>query len=137
MSAPDEAGGPGKAVKWGPVLVWLSVIYLVSDQPDVGGLGLDIPGLDKLAHVVEYGVLGLLLGRALERKDEALSWGKMALFALGAVLFAVSDEAHQSYVPGREADLADLGADAIGLGLGLALTRWRRRRARRRADHAQ
>ena len=127
---------PAWLARWGPVLAWLSMIFVLSDQPDFGPPGLDVPGLDKLAHVVEYAILGLLLRRAGRVSRQAGWGGMMGLCALGGLLWACTDELHQARVPGREGDWRDLLADAAGLVLGLGLGAVRRRRAARRANHA-
>ncbi len=77
----------------------------------------DIPGgfSDKTAHFTEYAVFGLLLARALAGPR----WLSITLpFVLGAVaiagLYGVSDEFHQLLVPGRDFDVKDMVADALG-----------------------
>jgi VanZ family protein len=42
----------------------------------------------------------------------------IALAILFGVMYAVTDEIHQMFVPGRTADAADLVADTIGVALG-------------------
>jgi VanZ family protein len=44
------------------------------------------------------------------------------LILIGLVLFAVSDEFHQSFVPGRTASLMDVGLDLIGIFLGFSVS---------------
>jgi VanZ family protein len=67
----------------------------------------------KLAHVTEYGVLTVLLFNALRlhftHKRHALLTA-----VLVAIVYACSDEWHQSLVPGREGRLRDVGIDSIG-----------------------
>lgn len=75
--------------------------------------------LRKLAHFVEYLVLGVLLYRAI---DGTTFNPRIALRALGlAVLFAVGDELHQSFVSGRTAAAWDCLIDAAGAAAGVAL----------------
>jgi VanZ family protein len=72
-------------------------------------------GLDKLAHVATYGLLGLLLRRASGR----------FLAAVGiAVAIGLLDEWLQSAAAGRRASLLDLAADAAGAAVGAWA--WRR-----------
>jgi VanZ family protein len=74
----------------------------------------------KSVHVAEYAVLAFLVFRALEgifatgRRREA--W----CFAITA-LYAVSDELHQMFVPGRGASMVDWGIDLAGVLLAIAL----------------
>jgi VanZ family protein len=109
---------------WAPVVLWAAAIFAFSSVPDLGtGLGTWDFVLRKLAHALEFAVLGLLLARALGRAGVA--------FALGA-LYAVSDEIHQSFVPGRAASLRDVLLDSAGVAAGvlcwLLVTQRRQRR---------
>lgn len=118
---------------WVPALVWAAVIFAASSRPR---LPVDLElGLDKVAHFGAYTVLGLALAHGQLRSG----WPWAAALLLG-LLYAASDELHQSLVPGRSPDLADWIADAFGTGAGVLLYhRWHRRRpggTRRRADAA-
>ncbi len=68
--------------------------------PDVG-----FEFSDKLVHFLEYLVLGVLLILVF-RNRKVLLWG---------ALFAVIDELHQFFIPGRECGPADLAMNLIGL----------------------
>lgn len=110
---------PSSALRlWAPVVLWAAVIFAFSSVPDLGtGLGTWDLVLRKLAHAAEFAVLGALLKRALGDARAALVLG---------VAYAVSDELHQHFVPGRIGSPVDVAIDAVGVGLGVAL--WRRRR---------
>ena len=101
---------------WLPVLVWAALIFALSSVPDLGtGLGGWDLVLRKLAHAGEYAVLGALLLRATERAGLAVALG---------VLYAVSDEIHQSFVTGRQGSPVDVAIDAVGVVCGVLL--WQR-----------
>jgi VanZ family protein len=103
------------------VVAWAALIFALSSIPDLGtGLGGWDTLLRKLAHTAEYAVLGALLFRAAERAGLA--------FMLGA-LYAVSDEIHQSLVPGRLGSPFDVAIDAAGVACGIVL--WQLVRTRR------
>jgi VanZ family protein len=106
---------------WLPVVAWAALIFALSSVPDLGtGLGGWDLALRKIAHAAEYAVLGAMLLRAT---------GKTGLaFTLGA-LYAVSDELHQSFVPGRLGSPLDVAIDAAGVAVGIVL--WQTVRARR------
>ena len=96
---------------WLPVVLWAAVIFAFSSVPDLGtGLGGWDLVLRKLAHTVEYAILGLLLVRALRRELPALVLG---------VAYASSDELHQHFVPGRRGAPLDVLIDAVGVALGI------------------
>jgi VanZ family protein len=79
---------------------------------------------DKQAHAVAYGILAFLclMGMTGWRWRRIAGASLLAAFVL-AVLYGVSDEVHQSFVPGRTPDGADVVADAVGAALGL-LAAW-------------
>lgn len=108
---------------WLPVLAWAALIFALSSVPDLGtGLGGWDLVLRKLAHATEYAVLGALLVRATGRTGLAIALG---------TLYAVSDEIHQTFVPGRMGSPVDVAIDAIGVACGVVL--WQTIRARRLA----
>ena len=108
---------------WLPVVAWAALIFALSSVPDLGtGLGGWDTLLRKLAHAGEYAVLGALLLRATGRAGLAV--------ALGA-LYAVSDEIHQTFVPGRAGSPVDVGIDTLGIVCGVAV--WQLLRSRRLA----
>ncbi len=106
---------------WLPVLGWAAVIFAFSSVPDLGtGLGSWDLLVRKIAHAVEFGVLGALFLRATRRPGLA--------FALGT-LYAVSDEVHQSFVAGRMGSAVDVAIDTLGVLCGVVV--WQLARARR------
>ena len=115
---------PGSFARtWLPVLVWAGVIFAFSSVPSLGtGLGGWDLVLRKLAHTAEYAILGALLVRATGRSWLALGLG---------VLYAASDELHQTFVRGRHGSPIDVAIDAVGLACGILL--WNAARARRLA----
>jgi VanZ family protein len=99
----------------------MAVVFGFSSISDLGPAG-RVP--DWISHPIEYGVGAVLVCRALEgerRRPLTLS------IALAATLFAtaygVTDEYHQSFVPGRTADPADVAKDLAGAAAGSALYR--------------
>jgi VanZ family protein len=98
---------------WLPVVAWAALIFVLSAQPDLTtGLGTWDTILRKLAHVVEYVILGALLVRALTAPVPALAAG---------IAYAISDELHQAFVPGRYASALDVAIDSVGVVLGVLL----------------
>ena len=104
-------------------LAMMALIFFLSAQPDLdSGLGtLDLV-LRKLAHATEYALLTLLWAWALR----PLTQWNVAVAALIAVTYAVSDEYHQTFVTGRSGTPIDVAIDAFGIGVALALLRYHR-----------
>ena len=102
---------------WGPVAGWAAVLFFLSSlQPSH-----DLPWLpvnDKVAHLCLYGVLGFTLARA--RVLGGTAWPHAA-FMLAGVLYGVTDEVHQAFVPGRTPSVLDWLADTSGVMLGYTI----------------
>lgn len=99
-----------------PPLVWAGLIVGASAQSQPVDFEVP-PGFDKVIHAGIYFVLGALTARAFRGYDVAPV--KAARFALIlCAVFGVSDELHQSTVPGRMPDLIDWAADLVGALLG-------------------
>lgn len=89
----------------------------------------------KAYHVGEFAVLCALLFSALRAAKRTLS---QALFwsAACCLAFAVTDEWHQTFVPGRGGTWVDVCIDALGVGLACGFIGWRAARSQRRLDNA-
>ena len=77
--------------------------------------------LKKMAHMMEHGILAFLLWRAISRGRGALSRLALVTAFLVSVLYAASDEYHQTFVPGRHGTSVDVGIDAIGALIALLI----------------
>lgn len=115
------SGGTGSASMklfargWLPVVAYVALIFVLSAQPGLSP-PLHFQNSDKLAHLLEYGVLGLLLARALRASSPGRSWLFTSLLALGLGLgIGAGDEWFQSFVPGRDSTVFDWLADGTGL----------------------
>jgi VanZ family protein len=96
-------------------VAWAGAIFVLSSIPDLGtGLGGWDLVLRKIAHAAEFAVLGFLLVRAT-----GAEWASLAL----GIAYAISDEAHQHFVPGRLGSPVDVAIDAIGVAAGVLLAR--------------
>lgn len=81
--------------------------------------------LRKTAHMVEYGLLFLLMYRALI-KGAFAQWDIRVAIGAGllAVAYAASDELHQRFVPTRSGLWTDLVFDAAGVCIALTGLAW-------------
>lgn len=96
-------------------VVWAAIIFAGSAMP-----GSNVPGrFGYLAHFVEYGVFGALLLLGLGRRNDPL--GRAILAIALASAYAVTDEVHQAFVPGRATDPLDWLADTMGALVAVAL----------------
>lgn len=114
--------------RWLPPILWMVLIYIMSAQPTLPEL--DEPWLDvllkKTAHFLEYALLAFLWWRALSGGDLYVGWS-LIVAGLVSILYAVSDEYHQTFVLGRHGRLWDVGVDSAGVLAALWLIRrWSR-----------
>ena len=108
-----------------PAIVWASVIFFGSSIP-----GTKLPSFahfinDKVIHASIFFLLGILVYRALEPKvkHQGLDWRRLFIAISAVVLYGISDEFHQGFVPGRSVDYRDALADSLG-GVLSALLIW-------------
>ncbi len=112
---------------WVPPLALMAVIFYVSDQPDLStGLGIVDLVARKVVHVGEYALLCALWWRAL--CPAARPRAALVASLTVSIAYAVSDEVHQSSVPGRTGTPIDVFIDAVGAGLAALVIRRRERR---------
>ena len=103
---------------WWPVAAYMAAIFALSSQPTLPGSSLTP---DWAQHGVAYAGLALVTLRAVAGGR----WSRVSARALWlawviATVYGVTDEWHQSFVPGRMADVRDVIADSAGAALGLA-----------------
>jgi VanZ family protein len=104
---------------WGPALIWMAVTFYISHQ-SVVSIPMGAP--DYVAHGVSYAGLGAMLMRGFAGgRLSAMSWRWVLAATLIASLYGVSDEFHQSFIPGRLPSLSDIVADTIGALIGASL----------------
>jgi len=104
---------------WGPVVLYAAAIFWASAQPDIS---LPSGVEDKPAHSFGYTLLAVLIVRALAGGlPRRIGLATALLGIMLTILYGLSDEFHQMFVPGREADWHDLVADAVGGCAGAAL----------------
>lgn len=80
-------------------------------------------------HAVEFFILGLMVQNAVFRSG-GRGRGALAASLAICVVYGISDEVHQIFVPGRVFQLEDIAMDAAGSALGI-LAVWSLHRLRR------
>ncbi len=98
---------------------WMGLIFVLSAQPDID-LDQWIHQQDKIAHAVLFGVLGALYLASMKRPVSGYGWAQVWLAVALTAAYGAFDEWHQSMVPERTPELADLIADVLG-GLAAAV----------------
>jgi VanZ family protein len=100
-------------------LGWMALIFGLSSLP---GGSIPVTGLSVQGHFVLYAVLGGLYFLALFPR---LAPRTAAIVALTlASLYGITDEFHQSFVPGRTPQVSDWLVDTLGAALAVLALWW-------------
>ena len=130
------------ATRWLLVVVWMFIIFLLSNESADGSsvrsdaivgtlqsLGMSGSAellsviIRKIAHVTAYAVLGALIVWAFS-VHRRVTRRLILLSIIVAGVYAISDEIHQAFIPGRSAEVRDVLFDTIGAMIGASLAGW-------------
>lgn len=134
-----------KLLSWIAVIFWMALIFYLSHQPAAisnelssGITELIVDALEKLAsqfqfnigelhhivrknaHFFAYLTLGILVLNGLRRSGVNIKQGA-GVALLICILYAVTDEVHQLYIPGRSGEVRDVMIDSAGASLGIMI----------------
>lgn len=133
-----------KIVSWIFVCVWMALIFYLSHQSgeesselssgvmqtivtiitSVLPLKIDLSQfhlyIRKGAHFFAYFMLGILVINAL-KKNEKIIWKDLVYALMICVIYAISDEIHQVFVPGRSGEVRDVIIDSAGSLSGIMI----------------
>lgn len=117
------------------VIAWMIIIFLMSSFTatestsqsnviveficnlfDINNMNIISLIIRKLAHFTEYLILGLLVANMLKYYDK-----KVYIGIIICILYAISDEVHQLFVPGRSCQILDMFIDTIGSSTGIII----------------
>ena len=129
---------------WILVLSWMLLIFSLSAQPAEQSRQLSggitdtvietvekvVPNItinrDTLSHLIRknahffaYFILGILVTNALYQTTKIQSKRQIMLAFIICVLYAISDEVHQLFVPGRSGEVRDVLIDSAGASVGI------------------
>ena len=150
LAATDIESGTSQNRLWrySPLVVWAALIFIGSSSilsgsntstflvqpmrwlfPAASDSTLQLAHLmiRKAGHLTEYAILAWLAARAFRTSSNDLlrrRWFLVALILV--VLYSLSDEFHQSFVPSRSASIYDCMIDTVGglMMLGFLAVRW-------------
>lgn len=112
--------------RWLLVILWMALIFILSSQPKASmphyPNGMLDWGIKKSAHMIEYGILAILFWRAVSGCAGAtVRRSQVWLVPLFCLVYAATDEYHQSFVPGRSSSVWDVLVDGLGTLLTLTI----------------
>lgn len=116
-------------------IIWMIVIYLMSSSNstvsnqqsgyivnfianlfNISNLELLSYIIRKIAHLIEYTILGLLVENTIKNYHQ-----KSYITLIICIIYSITDEFHQSLVPGRSPQIKDIIIDTIGSLLGIVI----------------
>lgn len=132
-------------ISWIFVLIWMGVIFYMSAQVAIKSNSMSLGITDyiirfldkfvrsdllhtgilnhiirKTAHFSAYFLLGILSHNAMGRSG-VRGWRRAVASILVCVVYAVSDELHQLFIPGRSGQATDVIIDSSGAALSIML----------------
>ncbi|MEC9485525.1 MAG: VanZ family protein [Candidatus Izemoplasma sp.] len=126
--------------RWAMVVLWMFVIFLFSHQDASMSLESSdflsdivktlviniredqfieqwiIEHIRELAHIGVFMILGGLLLHALNHHHDSEQYTYTSVIGIS---YAIIDEIHQSFIPGRAFQLTDIALDTLGVGLAI------------------
>ncbi|MCK9484127.1 MAG: VanZ family protein [Candidatus Marinimicrobia bacterium] len=105
-----------------PAILYAALIFGLSSLQKTPLDEMPFWNFDKLVHLLEYAVFGILLMLAFrsDQIDQPMRRANLQTIIVG-ILYGLSDEIHQFFIPGRISSIEDLVADALGILLGVWL----------------
>ena len=150
QSINDRASHPSALSRYLPLLTWIAFISFASSGsfsasntslivgpllhwlfPNASPETLDVVHgiVRKIAHFLEYALLGVLAARAFRGSPKPVVRRRWLVICLALiVVYALVDEYHQSFVPSRTASIYDSFIDMAGGFTAVLVVNWRSRR---------
>lgn len=137
-----------KILAWSLVLIWMSIIFYLSHQPATQSDSLSMGIVDRIINTIEpiikdtdihtvnlnyiirktahfgaYLILGILVVNAIS-KSQRLNIKWIIISIIICLAYAISDEIHQGFIPGRGPSVSDVLLDTLGSITGVIGYKW-------------
>ena len=117
---------------WLPLTGWMALIFLLSgttsttleSMTSTADQTFKVPSMvirAYLFHAVEFGIMLVLVYRLLARHKILTGYYRVGTALFATLVYAIVDEIHQSFVPGRDPSIEDIGYDATGALVAIVL----------------
>ena len=123
-----------KLVRFLPAVLMMGIIFAFSSTPsqELPNFGFWDTLVKKGGHMLGYGLLALAYWYGLSGEPGGHKTRPYVLAYILVILYAISDEFHQSFVPGRHPSWVDvLVFDGVGAIIALGLAFWWQRRKKK------
>ena len=117
----SQAAHPGGKWRWSLAIAAIVAVFAVSSIP-FNRHPAPVHGLDKVFHLIEFLVVGLLLLNLITQGFRRFHWIWLGLAAVILLGLAGLDELYQFWIPGRRPDRVDLLFSALGAALAVLIT---------------
>ena len=94
------------------------IVTVISSTINISNTHLLTVTIRKLAHLTEYFILGILTYNVFKNNYKSIN-----LSIIVCLLYAISDEIHQIFIPGRTGQITDVLIDTIGALIGIIILR--------------
>lgn len=118
---------------WIPTIVWMAVIFFLSSRTP-SQLHALFPFIKDFnpGHLIAYFILGLVSYYSLSKTSDLSEIMRYPWMLIIGLIYGLSDEFHQHFVPGRVPDVNDLINDLIGVLVAIIIIRqWHKRQERK------
>lgn len=106
---------------WLLAVIYMGLIFISSSIPGEA-LPETVGYVDKLLHLIQFGILSWILGKAFRTSNNKFFIKRAAILSIIITIFyGIIDEIHQSFVPSRDPEYGDVVFDGIGAILAQGL----------------
>ncbi|MBU1088786.1 VanZ family protein [Patescibacteria group bacterium] len=107
-----------------PSILWMLVIFFLSSRSNtgIGGSRTNRFLIHKTLHLIEYAILAITFHFAFFKTKIFPQVQKYSILA--SYLYAITDELHQHFIPGRDGKITDTFIDLLGILIGLFLVKF-------------
>ncbi len=109
---------------WLPPVLWMGLIYFLSSFHKLQASPISWQDfiIRKAAHFTEYAILCFLFYRAFRKSTKFTVKEILSMALVLTIVYALTDEYHQTFVAGRTGKPFDIGVDSLGAVFGLVFS---------------
>ncbi len=119
--------------RWGPTLIWMGLIFILSSRQRITVSHTYAVNflVFKTLHVIEYAILYTLMARSMVLSRKRPAHDALLIAFILTLIYAVSDEFHQTLVLSREGTPRDVLIDTVGITIMYVFIKTQARRLKK------